>query len=203
MWNLSNRMAAWAALLFVDFRNGFHISITARRTLLLLLSPKNAKNISMLSSERSLPPNQIARRRSRSLTTIRYVWPFRIEISSMPMTLGPGLTSPLDLLAHVLHLECLDGFPIEEVFLGHVSNRRVSTASTNMESKALGVERVVGQPVKPLLLHSLAAPAVDPTDGDLKEDAHTSRRKISDTAQFAVIPPTLYPTTNSARSFFE
>ncbi len=72
-----------------------------------------------------------------------------------------------------------------------------------MESKALGVEWVVGQPVKPLLLHSLAASAVDPTDGDLKEDAHTSRRKISDTAQFAVIPPALYPTTNSARRFFE
>src|ERR1700683_726906 len=107
MWNLSNRMAAWGAFLFVDFRNGLHISITARRTLLLLLSPKNAKNISMLSSERSFPPNQIARRRSRSLTTIRYVWPFRIEISSMPI--GPGLTSALDLLAHVLHLERLDG----------------------------------------------------------------------------------------------
>src|SRR6202035_2576255 len=65
MWNLSNRMAAWGAFLFVDFRNGFHISITARRTLLLLLSPRNAKNPSMLSFERSLPPNQIARRRSR------------------------------------------------------------------------------------------------------------------------------------------
>src|SRR5580692_47305 len=33
MRNLSNRMAAaWEAFLFVDFRNGFHISITARRT---------------------------------------------------------------------------------------------------------------------------------------------------------------------------
>ena len=48
-----------------------------------------------------------------------------------------------------------------------------------------------------------AAPAVDPTDGNLKEDAHTSRRKISDTAQFAVIPSALYPTTISARRFFE
>jgi len=37
----------------------------------------------------------------------------------------------------------------------------------------------------------------------LKEDAHTSRRKISDTAQFAVIPSALYPTTISARRFFE
>src|SRR6202047_1637663 len=40
MWNLSNRMAAWGAFLFVDFRNGFHISIRARRPFLLLLSPR-------------------------------------------------------------------------------------------------------------------------------------------------------------------
>ena len=43
-------------------------------------SPRNAKNPSMLSSERSLPPKPIARQRSRSVTTIRQVWPFRIEI---------------------------------------------------------------------------------------------------------------------------
>src|SRR5271170_7369572 len=87
---------------------------------------------------------------------------------------GPGLTSALDLFAHVLHLECLDGSPIEKVFLRHILDRRRSTASADVESKALGVERVVGQPIKLLLLHPLAAPAVDPTDFELKVDAHVS-----------------------------
>src|SRR5271170_3925276 len=36
---------------------------------------------------------------------------------------GPGLTSALDLLAHVLHLERLDGSPIEKMFLRHILDR--------------------------------------------------------------------------------
>jgi hypothetical protein len=50
---------------------------------------------------------------------------------------------------------------------------------------------------------SLAAPAVDPTDIDLKVDAHTSRGEISDPAQFAVVPSPLYATTDPAHGFFE
>src|ERR1700730_12270946 len=46
---------------------------------------------------------------------------------------GPGLTSALDLLAHVLHLECLDGSPIEKVFLRHILDRGRSTAPTDVE----------------------------------------------------------------------
>jgi len=37
----------------------------------LFLGPSHLKNSSMLASERSLPPNQMARSRTRSLTTIR------------------------------------------------------------------------------------------------------------------------------------
>src|SRR3981189_1781537 len=45
----------------------------------------------MLASERSSPPNQIGRPRTRSLTTIREVGAWRIEISSMPMARGEGV----------------------------------------------------------------------------------------------------------------
>src|SRR6202166_5466227 len=159
MWNLSNRMAAWGAFLFVDFRNGFHISITARRTLLLLLSPKNAKNISI----------EIAHN-----DTVRVALADRDLVNAND--LGPGLTSALDLLAHVRHLERLDGSPIEKVFLRHILDRGRSTASTDVESKTLGVKWVVSQPVKLLLLHPLAAPAVDPADSELKVDTHASGR---------------------------
>src|SRR5215471_18415668 len=78
-----------------------------------------------------------------------------------------------------------------------------SAATDNVESKAFGVERIISQPLKPLLLHSSAAPAVDPTVVELKVDARAPTRQISDTAQFAVIPTVLYPATNSARRFFE
>jgi hypothetical protein len=39
----------------------------------------------------------------------------------------------------------------------------VSAATANVESKAFGVEWIISQPVKALLLHCSAAPAVDPT----------------------------------------
>src|SRR5258708_25469526 len=111
MWNLSNRMAAWGAFLFVDFRNGFHISITARRTLLLLLSPKNAKIHALLRAIFAPEPDRTPP------IEIAHNDPVRLALSVRDLVnandLGPGLTSPLDLLAHVLHLECLDGFPIE------------------------------------------------------------------------------------------
>ena len=107
----------------------------------------------------------------------------------------PELTSALDLLAHVLHLECLDGSPIEKVFLRHILDRGRSTAPTDVESKALGVERVVGQPVELLLLHPLAARAVDPPNIELKVDTYASRRKIPDPAQFADHPLCTRPQT--------
>jgi hypothetical protein len=117
--------------------------------------------------------------------------------------LGPGLTSALDLLAHVLRLERLDRSPIEQVFLRHILDRGRSTASTDVESKALGVEWVVSQPVELLSLHPLAVPALDPADSDLKVDTHASGGKIPDPAQFVIIPPTSDPTTNCASRFFE
>src|SRR4030042_126677 len=42
----------------------------------------------MLCSDRSPPPYQIGRPLSRSLTTIRYVCPFRRDSSSMPIARG-------------------------------------------------------------------------------------------------------------------
>ena len=70
-WNLSKRMLASGAWALVEVRNGFHMSMTAIRIPLLFLGPSHSKNSSMLASERSLPPNQMGRPRTRSLTTIR------------------------------------------------------------------------------------------------------------------------------------
>jgi hypothetical protein len=112
--------------------------------------------------------------------------------------LGPRMTCTLDLLTHVLHLEGFDGFPIEKALLGYILDRRVPAASTNMKGEAFRVEWIVGRPVKSLLLHPLSAPAVEPTDIDLKVDTHTSGGEVSDSAQFAVVPPPLHTTPRPA-----
>ena len=64
-------MLAGGARVVVEFRKGFHMSITASRIPALFLVPSHVKNPSRLASERSVPPNQMGRRRRRSLTTIR------------------------------------------------------------------------------------------------------------------------------------
>ena len=69
----SMRQYTFGALLIVEFRKGFHMSMTPRRIPALFLGPSHSKNMSRLASERSFPPNQMGLSRTRSLTTIRYV----------------------------------------------------------------------------------------------------------------------------------
>jgi hypothetical protein len=52
-------------------RNGFHMSITAKRIPLHFRGPSHWKKRSMLFSDRSVPPNQIGLPRIRSLTMMR------------------------------------------------------------------------------------------------------------------------------------
>ncbi len=67
---------------------------------------------------------------------------------------GSRRASPSELLPHVLLIQLLDGVPIEEEFLGHLLEGGVATASANQEGEPLGVQRVVGEPVQPLVLHA-------------------------------------------------
>ncbi len=64
-------MLAFGACCWVEVRKGFHMSITAMRIPALFLGPSHLKNSSMLASERSWPPNQIGRSRTKSLTRMR------------------------------------------------------------------------------------------------------------------------------------
>ena len=52
-------------------RTGFHMSIAASWMRAVFLAPSAAKKMSMSASVRPLPPTQIGRLRSRSLTTMR------------------------------------------------------------------------------------------------------------------------------------
>src|ERR1035437_6717503 len=64
----------------VALRNGFHISMTASSMVLQRSGPIVSKNSCM-----SCPPSQIGRLWSRSATTMAYVWPLWMDISSTPM----------------------------------------------------------------------------------------------------------------------
>ena len=166
-------------------RNAFHMSMTARRILRHFFGPSQAKNSSRLASERSLPPNQMGRPRSRSLTTMRY-----------SVTLADGdlvdtnnarrrATSSTELLPHVLLVQLLDSAPIEMEFLGHRLNSTVPATATDIVGKPLGVKRVVCQPLQSLALHAAALAAPDPANRELQVNPLVPTRQVADRVEDA------------------
>src|SRR5450759_5644097 len=141
-------MLACGAWRPVELRNAFHMSITASRIRLHFFGPSQAKNISMLASERSVPPNQIGRRRSRSLTTIRYVCPFADRDLVDPNGPCCRRAYTAQLLAHVLHLQALDRSPIEMRLLGDILDRGHPAAAAHKEREPFGVERIVREQLR-------------------------------------------------------
>jgi hypothetical protein len=88
----------------------------------------------------------------------------RIAISSIPITSGPGVPArarACELCLHVLHLQRLDGVPIQRQFLRNIRDRRLPATAADKIRKALGVERIVCQEGEPFLFHLAAVTAVD------------------------------------------
>src|SRR6202035_3351437 len=131
--------ACWG--LSVAVRNGCHMSITAKRICRLFSGPSQRKNSSILPSERSLPPNQMGRLRSRSLTKTA----LRVPRSDRDLVYANHLRGRLprtpQLLGHVLLVEGLDRFPIEVEFLSHVLDCRGSATPAHGQREALRVAR--------------------------------------------------------------
>jgi hypothetical protein len=76
-------------------------------------------------------------------------------------------TGSTQLLRHALLFQFLDSKPVEMQFLGHGLNGAFPSALAYEESKPIGVERVVCQPLQLLALHAaLAAP--DPANRELQ-----------------------------------
>src|SRR6266568_83331 len=130
----------------------------------------------MLASERSSPPNQIGRSRMRSLTTIRYSWPLRTAISSMPITVGAGTPA----LASCARMYCLSSsFTVcqssfSSLATSYIGYRSAATAPADVEGKSLGVERVVRQELETLALHLAAPAATHAPHLELQEDAQAA-----------------------------
>lgn len=60
----------------------------------------------------------------------------------------------VQLFAHVLLFEVLDGMPVEAQFGCDLPDDGLATALADVESEPLGVEGIVGQPVEAFVLHA-------------------------------------------------
>ena len=100
---------------------------------------------------------------------------------------------------------CSNAFTVCQAmqFLGHVPDWRGPTAPAHVEGEALGVERIVGQEVERLSLHSAAPPAGYPPDLELEVDAQIAAGEVADAARLAIVPPALHPTAGPAGRFFD
>jgi len=96
----------------------------------------------------------------------------------------PGAT---ELLAHVFDLQGLDRLPVQAEFASYILDSRGPTAPTHVEGEALGVKRVVGQPVQRLLLHCAAAPAGHATALELQVHPSVTTGEIAHATELVIV----------------
>src|SRR5437868_3188922 len=82
-------------------------------------------------------------------------------------------TCARQLRLHVLHLQFFDRIPVQLQFLGDFLDRTRAAALPYVIREALGVERIVGEKVEPLALHSIAATTANASY--LEPQVHTHR----------------------------
>ena len=102
---------------------------------------------------------------------------------------GPGIrwAGAAELLGHVLLVQLLDRLPIQEQVLGHRLDGTVPAASSHEEGKALGVERIVGQPVQSFGLHSATPGALDAANEEVEIDASIATREVAHPARSLIV----------------
>ena len=107
-----------------------------------------------------------------------------------------------EFLPQVLLFEFLDGFPVQAQFPGNVFNRLSVASPANIESKALGVERIIRKKLQLLLLHLVATKTENPAN--LKFEVHTpiAAGKITHSPILAIIDGSVYFTAGATGGFF-
>src|SRR4030042_5446511 len=73
--------------------------------------------------------------------------------------LRPGVAGTAGVSSHILLFQNVDSLVVQMQFLGNILDRRSSATFAHVIGKSLGVERIVGQEGKFLLLHLAAPPA--------------------------------------------
>jgi hypothetical protein len=115
---------------------------------------------------------------------------------------GGGRAGAAELLPHVLLVQVFDRVPVEVQFLGHLLDGGGSAAPAHEEGKALGVQRVVGQPIEALGFHGLAAGAIDPPPPKGKVDTAVAAGEVAHPTQAFVVGAATDMTTDPAGCFF-
>ena len=115
---------------------------------------------------------------------------------------GSRAARPAELLPHVLLVQFLDGVPIEEQFLGHLLDGGLAAASADEEGEPLGVQRVVGQPVQPFVLHAPTLAALDPANREGEIDTLVATGEIADAPGPLVVEGAMLLAADAAARFF-
>jgi hypothetical protein len=115
---------------------------------------------------------------------------------------GRRATGSTQLLPHVLLVQLLDGMPVEMQFLGHGLNGAFRAASAYEESKPLGVERVVCQPLQSLALHSAALATPDPANRELQVNPLVATGQIAHPPGTLIVEGAIGTSANTTARFF-
>src|SRR5262245_7940726 len=117
--------------------------------------------------------------------------------------LRTGRARALELRFHVLQVQRLDGVPVQRQLLRDILDRRSPAAPADKISKALGIERIVGQKGELFALHLATAAAVDPPYFQFQKYPSVAAGKIAHTADLSVVPAHLDVTATATSRFFE
>ena len=110
---------------------------------------------------------------------------------------------PLDLLLHIELIQVLHRSVVQTFHLGHRLVRHIPAQLAHMRRKALGVARVVRQPVQVFYMHTTAPTTVDAPTLVFQIDPPACQRQVADPAHLLVIaPPAPMPTVRAHGCFF-
>src|SRR5512139_8260 len=116
--------------------------------------------------------------------------------------LGPGIAGTAEFLPHVLFFQSVDRLVVQMQLLGNILDRGSTATFAHVIGKSLGVERIVGQKGKLLLLHFAAPSARNTPDLQFEVDTHVSTGQVSDQAEFAVVEGPVCRSATAADCFF-
>ena len=201
-WNLSNKIAACGACAFVASRNGFHMSMTARR-----MRDSSSRRARRRTGPCSPPSGPRRQTRSAGRAAVADHDPVGVTFADRDLVdadhLRPRRAGALELGLHVLLVQRLDRVPVQLQFRRHVLDRRRPAAPADIVGKALGVERIVRQKVEPLPLHLATTAALDPPHLQFQKYPRVAARQIAHAADLAVVPAHLDATATATSRFFE
>lgn len=115
---------------------------------------------------------------------------------------GPRSARSAQLLLHVLFVQLLDRLPVQMQLPGHIAQGSRTTPPPNKEGEAFGIEGVVGQPGRLLLLHRSTATPLHAPDLDLQVDPRVATREVAHPTYLVVVERPRRRATDAAASFF-